>query len=115
MENFQNIYSSCLPLEIVNKILFEFKGMQHPVASIMKQYWEKLDEQYNLYFNIEHIITRKHIDHEEEAFTVTTEETYREIYQDYPRLFFAVEYDFVETIIYDLYDDGEEEETVYFI
>tara|TARA_R110002073_G_scaffold2974_2_gene19834 strand:- start:1838 stop:2218 length:381 start_codon:yes stop_codon:yes gene_type:complete len=106
MENYQKLFTD-LPLELANKILFEFKGMQHPVANIISEYWFDLDSQYSIYLNIQLIKERKHIDNEDESFTITMKETYKEIWQDYPRMYFPVEYDFIETIIYELYVDDD--------
>lgn len=116
MENFDLFYES-LPSELVNKILYEYKGMTHPVAIIISQYWEEMNENFNIYLNVKKEITRRHIDHDNENFTVTTEETYKEIYQDYPRLYFPVEFDFIETMIYEVYDDVDEvwEENEYYV
>ena len=104
MENFQNLYNQ-LPMEIVNKILFEFKGMKHPIANIISDYWNEMDSQYSIYLNIKLIKERKHIENEDDSFTITMKETYKEIWQEYPRMYFPVEYDFIETIIYEFYED----------
>lgn len=114
METF-DISTKFLPLEIINKILYEFKGLTHPTATIIKNHWNQLDVQYNIFLNVEHIITRKRIMHHDDSFTVTTEETYNEIFQEYPRLNFFVDYDFIETIIYEQYDSDEEIEVVRFL
>jgi len=107
MENFDFIYNS-LPLEITNKILYEFKGLTHPTASIISHYWEELDIQYSVFLNIQKVITRKHIEHGDDTFTINTSETYTEEYLDSPRMFFPIDYDFIETLIYELYDDADE-------
>ena len=107
MENFHLFYRS-LPVELVNKILFEHKGMTHPVANIISEHWNQMNESYNIYLNIKKEITRRHVEHDDETFTVTTEETYTELYQDYPRLYFPVEFDFIDTMIYEVYDGIDE-------
>ena len=109
MENYQKLFNE-LPLELVNKILFEFKGMKHPIAEIISDYWNELDSQYSIYLNIKLIKERKHIENEDDSFTIIMKETYKEIYQDYPRMYFPVEYDFIETIIYEYYDHDSEDE-----
>jgi len=67
-----------------------------------------MNESYNIYLNIKKEITRRHVEHDDETFTVTTEETYTELYQDYPRLYFPVEFDFIDTMIYEVYDGIDE-------
>tara|TARA_R110002153_G_scaffold45042_1_gene127115 strand:+ start:542 stop:916 length:375 start_codon:yes stop_codon:yes gene_type:complete len=109
MEYYQKLFNE-LPLELVNKILFEFKGMKHPVANIISEYWIDLDSQYSIYLNIKLIKERKHIENDDDSFTITMKETYRESWQDYPRMYFPVEYDFIETIIYEFYDDDSVDE-----
>tara|TARA_R110002096_G_scaffold248690_1_gene441094 strand:+ start:14891 stop:15208 length:318 start_codon:yes stop_codon:yes gene_type:complete len=104
MENYQKLYDQ-LPLELVNKILFQFKGMQHPVANLIKEYWIEMDSQYSIYLNIKLIKERKYIENDHDSFTITVKETYEELWQETPRMFFPCEYDFIETIIYEYYDE----------
>lgn len=105
MENYQKLFNE-LPIEIVNKILFEFKGMIHPIANIISDYWNELDSQYSIYLTVQLIKERKYIsDNDNDSFTITAKETYKEFWHDYPRMYFPVEYDFIETIIYELYED----------
>ena len=94
-----------LPLERINKILYEHKGLAHPAALIIKDHWDQMDAKYGIYLNIEHIITRRHIQQHDDSFiTIVTEETFEEYLQDYPRLNFIVDYDFIDTITYEEYD-----------
>tara|TARA_R110000803_G_scaffold41697_1_gene89522 strand:- start:3707 stop:4042 length:336 start_codon:yes stop_codon:yes gene_type:complete len=109
MESF-TLLNKSLPMELINKILYQYKGLTHPTATIIKEHWDAMDDQYNIFLNIEHTITRKRILQNDNSFTVVTEETYEEIWQEYPRLHFCVDYDFVETIIYDQYDTDDDEE-----
>tara|TARA_B110000285_G_scaffold222955_1_gene277784 strand:+ start:6423 stop:6761 length:339 start_codon:yes stop_codon:yes gene_type:complete len=107
METF-DLLNNYLPLELINKILYEHKGLTHPTATIIIDHWNDMDAQYNIYLNVEHIITRKRMRLNDDSFTIVTEETYNEIWQEYPRLYFFVDYDFIETIIYEQYDSDEE-------
>lgn len=105
MDNYQTLYNN-LPIEMVNKILFQFKGMQHPISCIIKDYFNELDSQYSIYLNVQLIKERQHIENEgDDSFSIIVKETYKEVWIDYPRMFFPVEYDFIETIIYELYDE----------
>ena len=109
MENYQKLFTK-LPLELVNKILFDYKGMTHPIAIIIDDYWNDLDSQYSIYLNIKLIKERRHIENGNDDFTITIKETYKEFWLDTPRMFFPVEYDFIETIIYEFYDEDNVEE-----
>tara|TARA_R110000772_G_scaffold231166_1_gene341847 strand:+ start:56 stop:409 length:354 start_codon:yes stop_codon:yes gene_type:complete len=104
MNFYENIYN-VLPEEIANKILYEYKGLTHPTAIIINDYWDELDEEYNIYINIERIITNTNIDMEDGDIEIVTHSTYRETYQEYPRLYFPVDMDFIKTIIHEIYDE----------
>tara|TARA_R110000803_G_scaffold124302_1_gene192101 strand:+ start:11351 stop:11683 length:333 start_codon:yes stop_codon:yes gene_type:complete len=100
----ETILSKYLPNELIHKILITHKGLVHPTANIINQYWEMLDNEYNIYLNIDLVVHRKYIEYDVGCFTITTEETYNEIFQDYPRFYFEPEFDVIETIMFDDYD-----------
>ena len=42
-----------LPWELINKILFEFGGYQHPIASSIKEaHYNYIHYNYNMYLNV---------------------------------------------------------------
>ena len=105
MENkIEKIIAEYLPNEMIHKILITHKGLTHPTAKIVNDYWDRLDDEYNIYLNIDLIVKRKHIEYANDKFTITTCETYQEITQDYPRFNFEPEIDVIETIMCDEYD-----------
>lgn len=92
MENFNCLYNS-LPHEMVNKILFEFNGMAHPVAILVHDYWNQLDYQYDIFIDIKiKPIANFEIDDYGNNLIVN--------YLDYPRMNFPVDYDILEEAEY---------------
>ena len=85
-----------LPQEMVNKILFEFKGITHPHALIIKKYWDELDDNYNIFIEIK---LRAIDGFELDDFELIDRHVEVVNLLDYPRIFFPVEIDIVE--IYD--------------
>ena len=87
MENFNYLYNS-LPHEMVNKILFEFNGMAHPVAILVHDYWNQLDDEYDIFIDIKiKSIANFEIDDYGNNLIVN--------YLDYPRMNFPVDYDII--------------------
>jgi len=89
-----------LPYEIISDILFKFKGLEHPVSKIIKNYFKILDEDFNIYYHIEKITKQNYIKTEDGIILVSTYTDYLEEIRDYPRLQFPPELDFIEEIIH---------------
>jgi hypothetical protein len=105
MENFINLFNDKLPLEISNKILIEFKGMTHPIAKIINQHWEDLNDGYYIYNDYDFIVNNEHTLIDDDVITVTTTKSYQELYLDYPRIYFEPidGYDFITSLIKEFY------------
>jgi len=89
-----DILRVALPIEMINKILYEFKGHTHPTALLIKDYWKELDDEFNIFVDIKiRMVDNFDIDEYGENMVVR--------YLDYPRLNFPVDYDVIET----LYDE----------
>ena len=84
------IINKILPNEIIKKILYEFKGLTHPTALIINNYWTKLNSTDDI-FNIHerHMFRYAQGDIEHDInYDITYYIKYEKIPIEYPRYFF---------------------------
>tara|TARA_Y100000114_G_scaffold136344_1_gene137780 strand:- start:3024 stop:3329 length:306 start_codon:yes stop_codon:yes gene_type:complete len=85
-----------LPYELQMKIMYEHKGLQHPLAPLVKSYFRDLDEEYSIYKHIVKKIEEWSVKDGKDHILLQRTETFEVTQEPYPRIFFDPgELDFV--------------------
>ena len=85
-----------LPPEILSKILFHHKGLQHPTSILIKNYFKQLDDNHKIYKHIIKKVENYYVEELNNKILVSSKEEFVVTNELFPRIFFIPDLDIVE-------------------